>query len=192
MGRPKQFEPGIAVSAAMEVFWRKGYAATTPQDLVDALGIGKGSLYHAFGSKQKLFLLALRHYGDAQVAALAERLRAPGPVKDRLRAALQELAQSDLADPDLRGCLAVNTSAELISVGREAAAVVRSVFDRIESVLRAVVEEGRRAGEFDARRDPQEIASGLLAVIVGMHVLARTADGPDRLNRIITAALLPL
>lgn len=192
MGRPKQFDSEVAVDAAMEVFWRKGYAATTPQDLVDALGIGKGSLYHAFGSKQELFLRALRHYGDTQVAALAERLRAPGPVKERLRAALHLLAESDLADPDLRGCLAVNTSAELLGAGREAAEVIRGVFDRIEAVLQKAVEEGRCTGEINARCDPHEIASGLLATIVGMHVLARTADGPERLARIVAAALAPL
>ncbi|WP_225101160.1 TetR/AcrR family transcriptional regulator [Streptomyces sp. CoH27] len=192
MGRPKQFDPQAAVGEAMEVFWRKGYAATTPQDLVDALGIGKGSLYHAFGSKRQLFLLALRRYGDAQVAALTERLRGSGPVKDKLRTALRDLAQFDLTDPYLRGCMAVNTSAELTGAGEEAAAVIRGVFDRIEGALLAAVEEGLRTGEIDSRRDPQEIASGLLATIIGMHVLARTADGPERLTRIVAAAIAAL
>ncbi|MFI2207483.1 TetR/AcrR family transcriptional regulator [Streptomyces sp. NPDC020192] len=192
MGRPKQFDPQAAVGEAVEVFWRKGYAATTPQDLVDALGIGKGSLYHAFGSKRQLFLLALRQYGDAQVAALAERLQGPGQVKDKLRNALWDLAQFDLTDPLLRGCMAVNTSAELVGAGEEAAAVIRGVFDRIESTLVAVVEEGLRTREIDSGRDPQEVASGLLATIVGMHVLARTADGPERLTRIVAAAVAAL
>ncbi len=110
MGRPKQFDPEAAVEQAMQVFWRQGYAATTPQDLVDALGIGKGSLYHAFGSKHALFELALRRYRDSQAVAVIELLDGEGPVKDRLRAALRMLVEMDLTDPDRRGCMAVNLS----------------------------------------------------------------------------------
>src|ERR1700739_4780241 len=105
MERPKQCDPEIAADQAMEVFWRKGYAATTPQDLVDALGIGKGSLYNAFGSKHELFELALRRYRDSQGAALLEMLEEPGPVKDRLRKTLRVLAEMDVAEPKRLGCI---------------------------------------------------------------------------------------
>ncbi|MFI9840122.1 TetR/AcrR family transcriptional regulator [Nonomuraea sp. NPDC051941] len=189
MGRPKQFDPDAAVGHAMDVFWRKGYAATTPQDLVDALGIGKGSLYNTFGSKHALFEAALSRYRDSQAAALIEMLEEPGPVKDRLRRALRLLSEMDLADPDRRGCMAVNTAAELGQADESAAQLVRRMFDRTEDAFRALVEEGRRTGEIAADRDARAVGSLLLNTVVGMRLLARVADGPDRLTRVVDAVV---
>jgi TetR/AcrR family transcriptional regulator, transcriptional repressor for nem operon len=189
MGRPKQFDPDTAVEQAMNVFWRKGYADTTPQDLVDALGIGKGSLYNTFGSKHRLFEAALERYRDSQVATLVTMLEEPGPVQARLRKALTYLTKTDLADPDHRGCLAVNTAAELGRSDEDALRLVRRMFDRTEAAFRALVEEGKRAGEIAAERDAETISSVLLNTVIGLRVLARVADGPERLSRVIDGVL---
>ncbi|MFI0486239.1 TetR/AcrR family transcriptional regulator [Actinomadura sp. 9N215] len=189
MARPKQFDPEVAVDQAMDVFWRKGYAATTPQDLVDALGIGKGSLYNAFGSKHRLYAQALRRYRDNQSLALLNMLEQPGPVKERLRKVLQAIVESDLADPDHRGCMAVNAAAEVAGVDKEAAELVRRMLDRSEQGFRALIEEGQRTGEIDPGRDPAALGSLLMNTVVGMRVVARVAEGPERLTRVIDATL---
>ncbi|MCP2291644.1 TetR/AcrR family transcriptional regulator [Nocardia amikacinitolerans] len=189
MGRPKQFDPDAAVARATEVFWRKGYADTTPQDLVDALGIGKGSLYNTFGSKHALFERALEHYRDNQSATVTGLLEQSGPVKERLRDALRLVAEANLTDPDRRGCLAVNTAAALGGVDAEATALVGRMFDRTEAAFQAAIEEGQRAGEIDRGRDPRATASMLLSTLVGMQVLSKTADGPDRSMRTIDAVI---
>ncbi|MBZ4323344.1 TetR/AcrR family transcriptional regulator [Streptomyces huiliensis] len=189
MGRPKQFDPDVAVERAMEVFWSKGYAATTPQDLVDALGIGKGSLYNAFGSKRELFERALCRYRDGQAVALVELLEAGGPVKERLRRTLHLLAEMDLADPGHRGCMAVNTAAELGAEDERAAELVRRMFDRTEGAFRALVEEGQRTGEINAGRDARSLGSLLLNTVIGLRLMGRVADGPDRPARVIDAVL---
>lgn len=192
MARPKQFEPDVAVERAMEVFWRKGYARTTPQDLVEELGIGKGSLYHTFKSKHALFTRTLRHYQDTRAVTLIEMLERPGPVRERLRGALEALIEMDLGDPDRRGCLAVNTATELAGVDPEATDAVRRMFDRTEGAFQAVIEEGRRSGEIAPDRDPRALASLLLNTVVGMRVIAKSADGPDRLRRTVDALLASL
>ncbi|MEO3786004.1 TetR/AcrR family transcriptional regulator [Actinocorallia sp. B10E7] len=189
MGRPKQFDPDAAVEQAMQVFWRKGYAATTPQDLVDALGIGKGSLYNAFGGKHALFERALRRYRDSQALALVEMIEEPGPVRERLRRTLGLLVELDLADPDRRGCMAVNTAAELAGTDEIAADLVRRMFDRTEAAFRALVGEGQRSGEISPDRDARALASMLLSTGVGLRLLARVATGPDRLDRVIEATI---
>ncbi|MEU2678587.1 TetR/AcrR family transcriptional regulator [Streptomyces sp. NPDC007107] len=189
MARPKQFDPEVAVDQAMEVFWRKGYGATTPQDLVDALGIGKGSLYNTFGSKHALFEQALRRYRDSQTQALAEMIEAPGPVKERLRKVLTLLAEMDLADPDRRGCMAVNTAAELAGTDETAAGIVRRTLDITEGAFRTLIEEGQRRGEIAADRDPAALGSLLLNTTIGMRLIARVAEGPDRLSRVIDATI---
>ncbi len=189
MGRPKEFVPEIAVREAMEVFWRKGYSGTTPQDLVDALGIGKGSLYNAFGSKRELFLRALRLYRDAQTEALVEALGQPGPAKERLRRVLMGLVEMDLADADHRGCMAVNSAAELAGVDTEAADLVRDMLDRVEEAFRVVILDGQRAGEIEPGRDPAALASLLTNTVAGMRVVARVAEGSDRLHRVVDATI---
>ncbi|GAA4889806.1 TetR/AcrR family transcriptional regulator [Streptomyces coeruleoprunus] len=189
MGRPKQFDPDVAVERAMDVFWRKGYAGTTPQDLVDELGIGKGSLYNTFGSKRALFEQALRRYRDSQAVALVEMLEQPGPVKARLRRTLGLLAEMDLADPDRRGCMAVNAAAEIAGTDEEATDLVQRMFARTEDAFRALIEEGQRSGEIAPERDPAALGSLLLNTVVGLRLLARVAEGPDRLVRVIDATV---
>lgn len=189
MGRPKQFDPDAAVEQAMDVFWRKGYAATTPQDLVDALGIGKGSLYNTFGSKHDLFERALRRYRDSQAVALIEMLEESGPVKERLRAALWLLVEMDLADPDRRGCMAVNAAAELAGTDEVATDLVRRMFDRTEEAFSALVEKGQRAGEIDPGRDARAAGSLLVTTVVGLRLMARVVEGPERLHRAIDATV---
>ncbi|MFE9707099.1 TetR/AcrR family transcriptional regulator [Streptomyces sp. NPDC005930] len=189
MGRPKQFDPDVAVEQAMDVFWRKGYAGTTPQDLVDALGIGKGSLYNTFGSKHALYERALRRYRDSQAAALVALIGEAGPVKARLRGALEFLVDMDLADPDRRGCMAVNAAAELAATDEVATELVRRMLDRTEDAFRALIEEGRRSGEIAPDRDPAALGSMLLNTVVGLRLMARVAEGPDRLVRVIDATV---
>ncbi|MCX5380585.1 TetR/AcrR family transcriptional regulator [Streptomyces sp. NBC_00091] len=189
MGRPKQFDPETAVEQAMQVFWRQGYAATTPQDLVDALGIGKGSLYNAFGSKHALFELALRRYRDKQAQALVELLGGDGPAKERLRGALRLLTEMDLTDPDRRGCMGINTAAELAGADAVASELVRRMFDRTEEAFRALVEEGQRSGEIAPGRDARAVASMLLSTLIGLRLLGRLAEGPERLDRVVDATL---
>ncbi|MET7297213.1 TetR/AcrR family transcriptional regulator [Streptomyces griseoloalbus] len=185
MGRPKQFDPEVAVEQAMQVFWRQGYGATTPQCLVDTLGIGKGSLYNAFGGKRQLFDLALRRYLDLQNATVRQLLDDSGPVRERLRQALHFLAETDLADPDRRGCLAMNSAVEFGRSDESVATLVQGMLDRIEDAFRALLEEGQRAGEISRDRDAKDLASLLLSTVVGLRVMARVETGPERLLRAI-------
>lgn len=174
----------------MEVFWRKGYARTTPQDLVEALGLGKGSLYNAFGSKRALFELALRRYRDSQVMTLIEMLEAAGPVKERLRRALTSLVVMDLADPDRRGCLAVNSAAELAGA-EDAAAVdlVRRMFDRTEGAFLSLIAEGQRSGEVAPERDPAALAALLLNTVVGLRLTMRVTEDSHRPAQVVDAVI---
>jgi TetR/AcrR family transcriptional regulator, transcriptional repressor for nem operon len=189
MGRPKQFDPDAAVSTAMDLFWRKGYGATTPAELVEALEIGKGSLYNTFQNKHALFEQALRRYGDERVAGLTEVLNRPESVRGRLQAALERLAAPERAYLRRRGCLAVNTAAELGDLDKAATAIVRNVFERMERALQGAIEEGQRNGEIDAGHDPKEIATLLLSTIIGMTVIAKTSDRTERLQRVVRATM---
>jgi TetR/AcrR family transcriptional repressor of nem operon len=188
MPRPKQFDPDEAVERAAALFWRQGYNATTPEQLTADLGIGKGSFYLAFGSKRNIFDLALQRYRETRLAALAQMLEKPGPVKQRLRDALVKLA-GGRSKPALRGCMAVNTAVELGSSDPTAGQAARTVFDDMEKQLLHAVQEGQSTGEIAADKDPHACASLLLATIIALQVLGRAQDSASRSRRIIDAAL---
>jgi TetR/AcrR family transcriptional repressor of nem operon len=189
MARHKEFNPDVAVATAMDLFWRQGYGATTPAELADALGIGKGSLYNAFESKHGLFERALRHYGEQRVAGLVMLLGGPGSVRARLGAALERLAGPEYAHLLQRGCLAVNTATELGTRDEVATGIVREVFGGMERALASAIVEGQHNGEIAADRDANEVASLFLTTIVGMTVLAKTGDGTERRRRVARALL---
>ena len=176
----------------MDVFWRQGYRGTTPQDLIDAVGIGKGSLYNAFGSKRELFRLALDRYRDQQAILVDEALETPGPIKERLASALELIIDLNYADPDHRGCLAVNTAAELGGFDLAATDQVRAMFERTTGVFLAAIRLGQASGELNKENDPEAVATHLLTTLVGVQLLSKTAIDPERLKRSVALALAPL
>jgi TetR/AcrR family transcriptional repressor of nem operon len=85
MARVREFDTEAAVEAAMQVFWCRGYEATSVQDLVDATGVGRGSLYAAFGSKEGLYLAALDRYREQLAAPMLDAVRSGKPVRTVVR-----------------------------------------------------------------------------------------------------------
>ncbi|MBF6332964.1 TetR/AcrR family transcriptional regulator [Nocardia transvalensis] len=192
MARTKSFDPDDAVAKAMEVFWRKGYGRTTPQNLVDAIGIGRGSLYNAFAGKRDLFERALRRYQAQETVRLIDLLDGPGSPRERVRAALTMVLDAACADTERRGCLATNTAVELGGDDETVDLLVRRIFDRQHDAFRGAIEEGQRAGEFGRDLDPQAAATFLLATINGMRVLAKADPRPARLAGLVETAMRAL
>jgi len=191
MGRPRLFDFDAAVASALNIFWERGYGATTPAELLDAIGVGKGSFYHAFESKHALFEQALRRYGDERVAGLAQSLAGSEPIRERLKAYLERLVAPENEKTLRRGCLAANTAAELGRSDPAAVKVVRHTFERMESVLEAALEEGQKSGQLDRSLNPNAVASLLLATVVGITVLAKV-DSPRARTKRIASALAAL
>ena len=108
MARPKEFDVDRALDAALDVFWSKGFEATSMQDLVDGMGINRGSLYDTFGSKDELYRRAFGEYAQRRGEELVGVLDAPGSLRERLRGYLLGL----VTEPDGRGCLIVNAACE--------------------------------------------------------------------------------
>lgn len=187
MGRPRLFDLDGAISSALDVFWERGYGGTTPAELLDAIGVGKGSFYNAFESKHALFEKALRRYGDDRVAGLSRSLADSGPLGQRIKRYLERLAAPESEELRSRGCFAANTAAELGRRDRVATEMVRSTFERMESVLHATLVEGQKRGELSASLPPKAVASLLLATLIGITVLAKVDSSPARTKRIARA-----
>ena len=188
MGRPRLFDLDAAIGSALKIFWKKGYGAATPAELLEGIGVGKGSFYNAFESKHALFERALRRYGEDRVARLAGCLAQSGSARQRINGYFERLAAPENEAALRRGCLAANTAAELGRSDPAAMRIVRGTFERMENLLEATLIEGKQSGELDDALNPKAVASLLLATLVGITVLARV-DGPSARTKRIALAI---
>ena len=173
IGRPREFDRDAALQAAMLLFWRKGFAATSMNDLCDAMGIRSPSLYAAFGSKEALYLEAVEHYvrtiGPTVWDKLAAGATARASVEKLLLAATESLPESG-AIPG--GCMAV-----LAAVGDEWPAAIADVVKKVRldmlSMLRSRLETAVAEGELSASTDIDRLSRFYLSIFQGMAIQAR-------------------
>src|ERR1700755_3106540 len=117
MARPRKFDETDVVAGARDEFWTRGYAATSVDDLTSVTGLGKGSLYGAFGDKHSLYLRALDDYIGTSMDTVRKELRDPAhSAYDRLVRHLRGQVRAIAADKELRGCMMAKSAAELSSV----------------------------------------------------------------------------
>ncbi|WP_328760472.1 TetR/AcrR family transcriptional regulator [Streptomyces sp. NBC_00271] len=190
MARPREFDRDQAIDRAMGLFWSRGYGATSLQDLTAELGIGSGSLYAAFGSKEKLYALALERYCSHNSGALIAELESAADVRSALRAALAAMAEADLCDPE-RGCFLVNAaterSADPATVDR-----VGGTLRLVESSIAGALERGQARGELSADKDPAGLARFLTTFIQGMRLMGKARVGREFLESAVSNALTVL
>lgn len=182
MARPRTFDEERALDAAMRAFWANGYEATSTQDLCEATGLGRSSIYNTFSSKHELFQRALARYMDSMTAGQVEILEDAGrPPMERLRALFVRIVDSEFAcreDDRSIGCLTVNTTVELAGRDPEAAEMLaRDLAVRLDAIS-AVIRSGQSSGDITSTRDAGDLARFLNAVIGGMRISAQ--GGADR------------
>jgi AcrR family transcriptional regulator len=189
IGRPREFDRDAALKAAMLVFWRKGFAATSMNDLCDAMGVRSPSLYAAFGSKEALYLEAIGHYvrtiGPPIWGELAEGATARASVEKLLMAATEGLPESELAPA---GCMAA-----LGSVCDEWPAAIADAVRKIRlemmGMLRSRLEAAVANGELPASTDIESLSRFYLGVYQGMAVQARDGASSVELRGLVAAAM---
>ncbi|MET8772121.1 TetR family transcriptional regulator [Streptomyces sp. NPDC004658] len=175
MGRTREFDADQAIDRAMDLFWRRGYADTSLQDLLKELAIGSGSLYAAFGSKEQLYARALERYCALQAGTLVESLENATEIRPAVRQVLTDMIEADLTDPS-RGCLVVNAATER---GDDPATVERvaAALRHVESALAGALERAKARGEVSADKDPVELARFLTTFVQGLRVVGKARLG---------------
>ncbi|HEX2034346.1 MAG TPA: TetR/AcrR family transcriptional regulator [Chloroflexota bacterium] len=181
-----------ALQAALELFWERGYEATSLSDLVEHLGIGRASLYATFGSKHELYVKALGHYLQTRTPDPVELLSQPGPVLPAVRALVERYVEEAICDQRRRGCMIVNAAAERLPGDARVARVVESSWDTLEVALTSAMTRARAQGELGADKDPRALARFLLAVLQGLRVLGKGDPNPERLRDAASQALAVL
>ncbi|MBC3761109.1 helix-turn-helix domain-containing protein [Quadrisphaera oryzae] len=186
MGRPAGFEEATAVRAARRVFWQHGYEQASVPDLERATGLGRSSLYHAFGSKRGLYDAALASYLDEVVRPRLRPLQTPPVAAGALAGYLERLLTAVSAvstagsrppgheDDDrgdaLHGCLLLNAAAA--PIGQDE--TVRAVVAAYRRELRAAVADGLAAARPDLAEDAREqLGESVTALVVAALALVR-------------------
>lgn len=187
--RPREFDEDCVVAAIRQEFWDKGYAATSVDDLMRVSGLGKGSLYGAFGDKHNLFLRVLREYNDANDRMLRERLASVPQGIDLVREFVRGPSCDSTGASAQRGCLLANSTAELAARMPDVAAEARRSYDATAKILLEAIERAQREGDVDPDADANQIAYAVLAAQLGIVALGRTGMGVDTLASVAESVL---
>ena len=172
MARPRTFDEDDVIAAARDQFWQRGYAATSVDDLTAATGLGKGSLYGAFGDKHALYLRALDDYIAASLRDIRASLRDPAfRAYQRLGRHVRGQARMLIADKQRRGCLMAKSAAELGATDDAVESKVAAAYTAWRDGLAACIAEAQRDGDVAAGHDPQALAGALLAFMRGQEAL---------------------
>ncbi|MFC9425757.1 TetR/AcrR family transcriptional regulator [Streptomyces sp. NPDC056987] len=179
-GRPREFDKEQTLERALELFWSRGYGATSIQDLVDALAVERGSLYGAFGDKRRFYLDAVRLYWEVYERHLTAALDT-APLLPALREILTHPARLDelISDRGVpQGCLVGNTTAELVPQDSEATEIVTRSYRRFTDIVAGALRRAQAAGEVTASSSPEAQAQLLLYIVQGLSLVSRA--GLDR------------
>jgi AcrR family transcriptional regulator len=182
MARPRTFAEEDVIAAARDQFWSAGYAGTSLDDLTEATGLGRGSLYGAFGDKHTLYLRALEDYCSVTMGSVAADLEAPGVAAlDRLVGHLRNMAGTAPADAK-RGCLMAKSAAELGSTDKEVARRVKASMQRYHTLLSDTVAAAQRDGDIDSRADPERLALLVLTFLRGSEAMRKAGYAGARMR----------
>jgi TetR/AcrR family transcriptional regulator, transcriptional repressor for nem operon len=188
VGRPREFDPEIALNAAMEAFWAKGYEATSLADLMEATGLHKGSLYQAFGDKHTLFIQALKRYLSDMRRMKNDTIAQAATPLDGMRAVTHGMI--DMADGDCtcpKGCLAINTLVELAPHDAEVQGVLDDHMKRMREGFAEAVARGQEAGQIRTDRTPQEITGLMMTFMLGLGTNLRGRLSKEAAHQLLDA-----
>jgi len=192
MARFKEFDPDDVLDKAMDIFWSQGFEATSIQDLVNAMGINRGSIYDTFGNKTRLFNLALSRYQtDAPSQKLLNNADTGNPRKE-IEDFFNGLINRHGFSEENRGCLITNSIVELANQNQRIAVHFKKHIKNLEDALYALISRGQETGDINPWRDPRSLARVILASAQGMIVISKVNPSQEVLSDIAKTALASL
>lgn len=188
-GRPRSYDPVKALEAARDVFWLKGYAATTLDDIVEATGMNRPSLYAAFGDKEAIYLAALKMQAGRLVSTVAGAVELDLKLKAFVDLFFERCIISYLAGANgPRGCFLVGTALTESLARSDVGEIVRDAFAQVETLLEGRLKKGRKDGQLKSG-DPKALAMLMSATMHELGMLARAGAGKAALEQRVALAV---
>ena len=172
MARPRQFDEQQVIESLMKVFWEKGYEASSMQDLVAASGLLKGSLYGAFGDKQTLYLMALRHYDRTRIQAGIDMFHGEGSARQKIARLFDNVIESTKKGDFAGGCLLCNASMEMAVTDRQVRNEVKATIRRLKTAIMDALEMQAQNQNQD-QDQTAALAAFIVSAYFGTRVLAK-------------------
>lgn len=187
--RTKDFDEQEILQKAVRLFWQKGYNGTSMQDLIDGLGIGRSSIYHAFGDKHTLYVKALELYQEEGTKRLVDAINAGPGIQDSIRE-LMKMGTADYVSCGIpQSCFKVNAGVELAADDEEILKLLHDDDVIIENALYTVIKQQQDSGKISAAKDPRALARFICNTIAGIRVYARTKKDEVFFDDILNTAL---
>jgi TetR/AcrR family transcriptional regulator, transcriptional repressor for nem operon len=184
MARPREFDTDTALDAAIEVFREHGFAGTSAQMLVDAMKIGRQSLYDSFGDKWQLYRTAVRRYGEAERAAHLQALRSGPRAIDGIEAMVRRVV-----DTAGRPCLGTGSICEFGTSRPDLAEQREPLAHALHTAISTRCSEAQAEGDIPRELDPDAIAEFLMASFTSIRLAARGGAAPRALASLADLAL---
>jgi TetR/AcrR family transcriptional repressor of nem operon len=184
LGRPAEYDKERSLNAALTVFWRKGYEATSLADLCEAMGMSKSTLYAVFGDKRQLFLSAIRAYSDDLLAELRKGYELSAAPLEFIEQILRSVAREAGPRGERRGCLVMNSATEFAQTDRDVARIVSHTLEEMAAVFAKALTRAKRDGTIRLAA-PGSMALYLVSTIAGMKTMVKGGRSEHELNLLV-------
>ncbi|MGX1827075.1 TetR/AcrR family transcriptional regulator [Paenibacillus taichungensis] len=190
MARTREFDEEKVLDEAMQLFWEKGYEATSLSDLTSRMGIQRPSIYSTFGDKRELFETSLRKYTMARAAEMRTRLAGISSVKEAFRTFFAEIVDEEYnAERLSRGCFCINTMVELAPHDEKFEILTREHQMYLSVIFQENIERGMRSGELNPSLDAKAVAQALIISLIGLTVFMKSRPNRSFIDNSIRVTL---
>jgi len=189
MARTKEFSETEALDKALEIFWQKGYNATSANDLVNELGLSRSSIYSTFTDKRTLFIKALKRYSQINIENVLEEVKQSDNIPETIAAVFNKIITQDETAQISKGCFIVNTGIELAAHDMEIAEIVNHNKVNVESVLKVAIKKGQNLGQITKAYTPEMLARFIFNNVSGLRVAIRSNNDKKELKQVINMCL---
>ncbi|MEN8646191.1 TetR/AcrR family transcriptional regulator [Bacillus cereus group sp. BceL062] len=189
MARTREFDEDQVLDAAMQLFWEKGYEATSLSDLTSRMGIQRPSIYSAFGDKKELFEAALRRYTMSRASDIRNRLQSHSSVKESFSIFFADVVNEEYAGDLSKGCFCINTMVELAPHDERFEILTREHQMYLAVIFQETIERGIQSGELEFNTDAKSLAQALIVALIGLTVMMKSRPQRSFVDNVIAATL---
>jgi TetR/AcrR family transcriptional repressor of nem operon len=192
MPKSKLFDQAEVLDRIMTLFWEKGYNGTSVDDLIQASGISRSSLYDTFGDKQQLYLTVLKRYREKATALQSEMLRAVASPRKKIELIFRESIREIVGDAKNKGCFLVNATTELSNQMKPVSREACDNLQYMEDLFFDLIKEGQASGEISKKFKPRALARYLFNSLTGLRILGKTRKDKDLLDDVVRVVMQTL
>ncbi|MGU9546065.1 TetR/AcrR family transcriptional regulator [Bacillus cereus] len=189
MARTREFDEDQVLDAAMQLFWEKGYEATSLSDLTSRMGIQRPSIYSTFGDKKELFEAALRRYTMSRASDIRNKLQSHSSVKESFSIFFADVVNEEYARDLSKGCFCINTMVELAPHDERFEILTREHQMYLAVIFQETIERGIQSGELEGNTDAKSLAQALIVALIGLTVMMKSRPQRTFVDNVIATTL---